>query len=66
MVINALSQLLYLLDLFVIGIVDPQETIIASYKVATVIPTALIFIPNSLVIYIYPYFAEHKDDTETL
>jgi len=62
MINNGLSQLLLLLDVFVLGIVDPQETLLASYKVATMIPTALIFIPNSLVIYIYPYFAEHKND----
>ncbi len=62
MINNGLSQLLYLLDVFVLGIVDPQETILASYKVATMIPTALTFIPASLVIYVYPYFAEHKND----
>lgn len=59
---NGLSQLMYLLDVFVLGIVDPQETILASYKVATMIPTALTFIPLSLITYLYPYFAEHKDD----
>ena len=62
MINNGLSQLLLLLDVFVLGIVDPQETILAGYKVATMIPTALIFIPNSLVIYIYPYFAKNKND----
>lgn len=61
---NALSHLLYLLDIFVIGIVDPQETIIASYKVATTIPTALTFVPLAVLTYAYPYFAEHKDDKE--
>lgn len=59
---NSLVQLMYLLDVFVLGIVDPQATILASYKVATVIPTAFTFIPQSLVLYLYPYFAEHKDD----
>ncbi len=59
---NGLSQLMYLLDVFVLGIVDPQETVLASYKVATMIPSALTFIPLSLVIYLYPYFAEHKED----
>lgn len=59
---NALSQLLYLLDVFVIGIVVPNEEILAGYKVATLIPTALTFIPASFVIYIYPYFAEHIHD----
>ena len=62
MVNNGLSQLMYLLDVFVLGIVDPNETILASYKVATIIPTALTFIPQSLMVYVYPYFAEHKDD----
>lgn len=61
---NGLSQLMYLLDIFVLGIVDPQETILASYKVATMIPSALIFIPTSLVTYIYPYFAEHQNDSK--
>lgn len=59
---NGLSQLMYLIDVFVIGIVAPEETILASYKVATMIPTALAFIPLSLIMYVYPYFAEHKDD----
>lgn len=62
MVNNGLSQLMYLLDVFVLGIVDPQETILASYKVATIIPTALTFIPQSLMLYVYPYFAEHRED----
>lgn len=59
---NGLSQLMYLLDVFILGILDPQETILASYKVATMIPAALTFIPLSLITYLYPYFAEHKDD----
>ena len=62
MVNNGLSQLMYLLDVFVLGIVDPQETVLASYKVATMIPSALTFIPVVLITYLYPYFAEHKDD----
>lgn len=64
MVNSGLSQLMYLLDVFVLGIVDPQETILASYKVATMIPSALTFIPISLITYLYPYFAEHKDNGE--
>lgn len=59
---SGLSQLMYLLDVFVLGIVDPQETILASYKVATMIPSALAFIPLSLITYLYPYFAEHRGD----
>lgn len=61
---NGLTQLMYLLDVFVLGIVDPQETLLAGYKVATLIPSALTFIPFALFTYLYPYFAEHKDDHE--
>ena len=62
MLINGLNQLMYYIDIFVIGLVDPQETIIAAYRVATIIPTAIAFIPSAIIMYIYPYFAEHKDD----
>lgn len=61
---NMLSQLLYLLDIFVLGVVDPQETVIASYKVATTIPSALSFIPMSVIVCVYPYFAEHRQDKD--
>lgn len=64
MVNNGISELLYLLDVFVLGIVACDETVLASYKVSTIIPTALSFIPLSLMIYVYPYFAEHKDDKD--
>lgn len=59
---GGLSQLLYLADVFLIGMIIPNESIIASYKVATTIPTALSFIPTALITYIFPYFTSHKDD----
>ena len=61
---NSLSQLLYLAGTFVLGIIMPDEAIIANYKVATVIPTALSFIPGVMVTYLYPYLAEHRDDAK--
>ncbi|CEO30658.1 oligosaccharide flippase family protein [Paraclostridium sordellii] len=62
MINSGLSQVLYLLDVFIIGLVVPDQSIIASYKVGTMIPSALSFIPMSLVTYIYPYFAHHHND----
>ncbi|MGN0380147.1 MAG: lipopolysaccharide biosynthesis protein [Butyrivibrio sp.] len=59
---NALSQLLYLLDVFVIGVIVADESVLASYKIATTIPIALSFIPTACVTYVYPYFAEHRQD----
>lgn len=62
MINNGIAQMMYLLDVFVLGLVTSNETVLAGYKVATVIPTALTFIPISFVTYIYPYFAEHRMD----
>lgn len=51
---SALNCLLYLLDVSMIAsmIKDPIE--VAIYKVATIIPTALAFIPNSVITCILP------------
>lgn len=59
---TGISQLIYNVDIFLIGIVVPDEAILANYKVALQIPNALLFIPRSLIVYVYPYFAEHRMD----
>lgn len=59
---NGLSALLYLADVFVVGLIMSSEIQVAAYKVATQIPTALVFIPGAIVTYIYPYFAQHRLD----
>lgn len=62
MVNNGLSSLMYYLDIFVLGLVVSSENVIAAYKVATTIPTALEFIPASVVTYVYPYFSRNRDN----
>lgn len=64
--INSLSNLLGFLDIFILGVLIPDSSMIASYKVATTIPLALNFIPNTIVIYIYPYFARNKENKSWL
>lgn len=59
---NGLSQILYLADLFILGIVLTDSEVIASYKVATIIPSALIIIPSAVLMYVYPYFARKQND----
>lgn len=59
---NGLSEFLYLIDIFVMGLTIASEAMIASYKVATIIPSALMFIPSTVMIYAYPYFAQNKDN----
>lgn len=57
---NAISQLLYLIDIFLIGNIILNKEIVASYKTATLIPFALNFIPLSIMMFIYPYFAKNN------
>lgn len=59
---NALSFLLYTIDTFLVGFIIKDEAIVASYKTATLIPTTLIFIPQSIMIFLYPYFAKMAED----
>lgn len=61
---NGISQMLYLLDVFVIGMIIPNAEIIASYKAATTIPFAMNFVPLAIITYVYPYFASHNKDRE--
>lgn len=56
------GQMLYLLDVFLIGLLLTDEIVVASYKTATIIPNALLFIPSAIAVYIYPYFAQNKND----
>ena len=64
MLANSISSILYLLDTFLIGIIIQSETVVASYKTATMIPFALNFIPMSVMTFAYPYFAKNKDNKE--
>ncbi len=59
---NSISQILYIADIFLIGIIIAKKDILASYKTATLIPMALSFIPLSVMIYVYPYFAKNSQN----
>lgn len=59
---NVFSQLLYNIDVFVIGIVIGTTISIASYKAATTIPFALSFISTSVITYVYPIFVRNLNN----
>lgn len=66
MINNGISQLLYIIDIFLVGIMVGNIDIIASYKTATLIPFALNFIPLSVMTYMYPYFSRYSENKEYL
>ena len=59
---NSISHLLYNIDVFMMSIMIPLASIVATYKTATLIPFALNFIPLTIVIFVWPYFAKHIND----
>lgn len=61
---NSISSMLYLIDTFLVGVIIKDASIVAAYKNATLIPFNLNFIPMSLMIFVYPYFARKESDKE--
>lgn len=59
---NGVSQIMNMLDVFILGVLIPNGATVASYKVGSAIPTALAFVPGAIITYVYPYFARNKDD----
>lgn len=59
---NSIDVLMRLFDVFLIGLFIGDNEIISLYKVASVIPQALMFIPNSVLVYILPMFARNIDN----
>ena len=59
---NGLSRMMYLLDIFVLGMFVADSSTLASYKIATNIPTAIQFVPQAVMVFLYPYFAANKDN----
>ena len=59
---NAISNIMFMIDISMISFFIKDESAIASYKIATTVPTAMLFISTSVVTFIYPYFAAHIND----
>ncbi len=61
---NIVSQALYLIDIFLIGLILSDSVLVATYKTSTMIPTNLTFISISIMIFVYPYIAKNSDNIE--
>jgi O-antigen/teichoic acid export membrane protein len=59
---SAFSQVLFILDIILLGYIVTNAKLIATYKIATSIPFALNFIPGIIVTYYYPIFAKLKQE----
>lgn len=63
---NLTSTLLSLLDITCLNRILNNAESIASYKVALTFPNALMFIPASFLVFIYPYLAENNNNAVAL
>ncbi len=63
---NAFSGLLFVLDTIIIGYVVKDAKLLAVYKVATIIPFAINFIPNIAVNYFYPQFVQYSHNSDKI
>lgn len=54
--------LLNYLDIYCLGALVKQPEVIADYKVASTIPTALYFIPKSILFFLVPLFGRNRKD----
>lgn len=57
-----LSQTLTPVGTILLGWLVPSNDIVATYQIATLIPFGLLFVPLSVITYIYPYFARNRSD----
>lgn len=55
---NLTSSALVLIDVTCLDLLSVGSEALADYKIASMIPTALLFIQACLIIYFYPYLAE--------
>jgi len=59
---NAFAQILFILDILILGYIIKDARVVAIYKIATIIPFALNFIPGIISIFFYPDFAKNTHD----
>ena len=62
MITNGLWAVFMLNDLFILGNMISDATVIADYKVAYVLPSNLIIFANAIGIYVGPYFTKNEND----
>ncbi len=61
---TAMNSILHLIDLALIGAMVSDAEVLASYKVATILPSQMAFIPQSVMIVCLPYFIERSEDAK--
>ena len=57
---NFASHILILADVTCVNLLVGEAAAVATYKTAAQIPTALMFIPSSIIVFVFPYLAQNN------
>lgn len=61
--INGLiNNLTLFIDIFLVGVLVMDKNLTAVYKVGAIIPASLMFVPEGIIMFVYPYFAQHRNN----
>ena len=63
---NFASTIMMLVDVTCVNYFIGDPSFVATYKTATQIPTALMFIPTSVIVFAFPYLAENNTNIKWL
>ena len=63
---NFASTIMMLVDVTCVNYFIGDPAVVATYKTATQIPSALLFIPSSVIVFAFPYLAENNKNTRWL
>lgn len=61
-----LNQVIYLIDVALISFIIANSEIVASYKLATLIPEGLSFVPQAIIVTFIPYYVKNQKDNAWL
>lgn len=62
--VTALNTILYRIDIFLISALVADAPLLATYKVAALVPENLNFIPASVLVVFLPLFIEHSENKQ--
>lgn len=62
MVTNGIWAMFMLNDIFLLGKITADSTVVANYKVAYVLPGCLSLLSTAISVFVTPYFVKHEDD----
>lgn len=63
---NFASTIMMLVDVTCVNYFIGDPSVVATYKTATQIPTALMFIPTSVIVFAFPYLAKNNTNIKWL